>query len=88
MPYGYDHKYVYSHVGYNLKNSDMQAAVGVSQLKKLPGFIEKRNQNFQYLLSGLQEFEEILILPKSTEYAEPSWFGFPITVQKKIEFKA
>lgn len=82
LPKGYDHKYIYSHVGYNLKVSDMQAAVGVSQLKKLPKFIEKRNQNFEYLVKNLQELEDVLILPEVSENAEPSWFGFPLTVRK------
>lgn len=81
LPPGYDHKYVYSHLGYNLKVSDMQAAVGVSQLKKLPAFIEKRNRNFKYLLSKLQACEAHLILPRASAGGEPSWFGFPLSVK-------
>ena len=77
----YDHKYIYSHVGYNLKVSDMQAAIGVSQLKKLPGFIEKRRRNFEYLMSKLQGMEDVLELPRSAPDAKPSWFGFAITLK-------
>lgn len=81
LPYGYDHKYTYSHIGYNLKVTDMQAAVGVSQLKKLPGFIEKRKENFYRLYEGLKNFEDFIILPKAEAHSEPSWFGFLITVK-------
>jgi CDP-4-dehydro-6-deoxyglucose reductase, E1 len=81
LPEGYDHKYIYSHVGYNLKVSDMQAAVGVSQLKKLPGFISKRNENAKYLTSKLQHLKNIFSLPLATENSEPSWFGFPMTIK-------
>ena len=81
LPFGYDHKYVYSHLGYNLKISDMQAAIGVSQLKKLPEFIEKRRENYKKLYEGLKELEDYLILPKATENSNPSWFGFTITVK-------
>jgi CDP-6-deoxy-D-xylo-4-hexulose-3-dehydrase len=81
LPKGYDHKYTYSHVGYNLKVSDMQAAVGVSQLKKLPGFIEKRRENFSFLKNNLMHLEDKLILPFPTEGVEASWFGFPITLR-------
>jgi CDP-6-deoxy-D-xylo-4-hexulose-3-dehydrase len=81
LPKGYDHKYIYSHIGYNLKVSDMQAAVGVSQLKKLPMFIEKRNNNFKYLVEGLKHLEDKIILPKVLEKAQPSWFGFPISIK-------
>ncbi len=81
MPAGYDHKYVYSHVGYNLKVSDMQAALGVSQLKKLPSFIQKRNDNFAYLKSKLSHLQEYISLPEVTIGGEASWFGFPITVK-------
>lgn len=79
LPAGYDHKYVYSHFGYNLKATDMQAAVGVAQLKKLPGFIEKRNHNFALLYQGLSHLRDDLILPEHHPQARPSWFGFPIT---------
>lgn len=82
MPAGYDHKYVYSHVGYNLKVSDMQAALGVSQLKKLPRFIEIRNRNFEHLKSKLSHLTEFFDLPEVTSGGEASWFGFPITVKK------
>lgn len=82
LPLGYDHKYVYSHLGYNLKVTDMQAAIGVSQLSKLKDFKEKRNKNFKQLYDGLKHLDEYLILPKKTENSEPSWFGFPITMKK------
>jgi CDP-6-deoxy-D-xylo-4-hexulose-3-dehydrase len=83
LPKGYDHKYTYSHVGYNLKVSDMQAAVGVSQLKKLPHFVARRRENFDYLKSKLAHLEKQLILPRASSGSEPSWFGFPITVKKE-----
>lgn len=85
LPHGYDHKYIYSHIGYNLKVSDMQAAVGVSQLKKLPHFIEKRRENFQYLYRKLASLEGDLILPQSTAGSNPSWFGFALTVEKSAK---
>ncbi|MBL7043928.1 MAG: lipopolysaccharide biosynthesis protein RfbH [Pirellulaceae bacterium] len=81
LPSGYDHKYVYSRIGHNLKVTDMQAAVGVAQLKKLPQFIEARCRNFQYLYDGLKDMEDVLILPRATPGSEPSWFGFPIAVR-------
>ena len=87
LPYGYDHKYIYSHVGYNLKVTDMQAAVGVAQLKKLPGFIEARRRNFAALSEGLKRYEEFLILPQATRGSETSWFGFPIAIQKDAPFE-
>lgn len=83
LPKGYDHKYTYSHVGYNLKVSDMQAAIGVSQLKKLPTFVQKRRENFDHLHAGLASLENKLILPRATSGAEASWFGFPITVKQE-----
>jgi CDP-6-deoxy-D-xylo-4-hexulose-3-dehydrase len=86
LPCGYDHKYTYSHVGYNLKMTDMQAAVGVAQLQKLDGFIEARRRNFQTLREGLSELEELFLLPEPTEGAEPSWFGFPIGVRPGAPF--
>ena len=81
LPEGYDHKYTYSHLGYNLKITDMQAACGLAQLQKAKSFIEKRKQNFKYLREALSDCEEFLILPEATEHAEPSWFGFPITLR-------
>jgi CDP-6-deoxy-D-xylo-4-hexulose-3-dehydrase len=82
LPRGYDHKYVYTHIGYNLKVTDMQAAIGVAQLDKLPTFIEKRKDNFSKLLSGLKQFEEKISLPVATPKSDPCWFGFPISVRK------
>jgi CDP-6-deoxy-D-xylo-4-hexulose-3-dehydrase len=81
LPEGYDHKYTYSHLGYNLKITDMQAACGLAQLKKLPMFIKKRNSNFQYLLDGFQEFSDYFLLPETLDGAEPSWFGFPVCIK-------
>jgi len=82
LPHGYDHKYTYSHIGYNLKATDMQAAIGVSQLDKLPGFIASRNANFAHLLDRLRPLEEHLILPESLPDSHPSWFGFPLTLRE------
>ena len=82
LPHGYDHKYTYSRIGYNLKLTDMQAAVGCAQLKKLPGFVEARNRNFDTLTRLLAPLEEHLILPQATPGSVPSWFGFPITVRE------
>jgi CDP-6-deoxy-D-xylo-4-hexulose-3-dehydrase len=87
LPHGYDHKYTYSHIGYNLKVSDMQAAVGVSQLGKLTGFIARRKENFNYLKAALQPLEEHLILPRCDPAADPSWFGFPIGVRAETPFR-
>lgn len=81
LPYGYDHKYTYSHLGYNLKISDMQAACGLAQLKRLPGFIEKRNANFEYLKERLVSVTDFIELTEATENSTPSWFGFPITLK-------
>jgi CDP-6-deoxy-D-xylo-4-hexulose-3-dehydrase len=81
LPEGYDHKYTYSHFGYNLKMTDMQAAVGVAQLAKLPSFVEARRRNFAYLANRLAPFREHLRLPKATERSNPSWFGFLMSVQ-------
>lgn len=81
LPAGYDHKYIYSHIGYNLKVTDMQAAVGVAQLQKLDQFIETRNRNFKILYDGLSDLQEYLILPEATEGSQPSWFGFPIAMR-------
>jgi len=86
LPEGYDHKYTYSHIGYNLKATDMQAAVGVAQLAKLPAFIEARRRNFQVLWQGLSDLAEFFILPQATPGSDPSWFGFPITVADDAPF--
>jgi CDP-6-deoxy-D-xylo-4-hexulose-3-dehydrase len=86
LPYGYDHKYTYSHIGYNLKLTDMQAAVGVAQLKKLPEFIAARRKNFNRLYQGLKKYEEFFILPQTTPKSEPSWFGFLLTVRPGAPF--
>jgi CDP-4-dehydro-6-deoxyglucose reductase, E1 len=86
LPCGYDHKYTYSHIGYNLKLTDMQAAIGVSQLGKLPEFIERRKANFRALRQGLADLEEFFILPEATPNSDPSWFGFPIAVRPGAPF--
>jgi len=86
LPYGYDHKYIYSHIGYNLKMTDMQAAVGLSQLKRLPSFIETRRSNFRYLYERLKPYEDVLLLPESIPDAKPSWFGFPLGVRENAPF--
>jgi CDP-6-deoxy-D-xylo-4-hexulose-3-dehydrase len=87
LPCGYDHKYIYSHIGYNLKLSDMQAAVGVSQLKKLPAFIAARRANFKRLYEGLSDLQEFFSLPQATPDSDPSWFGFPIAVKPESGLK-
>jgi CDP-6-deoxy-D-xylo-4-hexulose-3-dehydrase len=86
LPCGYDHKYTYSHIGYNLKPTDMQAALGVAQLEKLPAFIEARRDNFAYLLNKLRGSEARLMLPEATAGSTPSWFGFPIGVREDAGF--
>jgi CDP-6-deoxy-D-xylo-4-hexulose-3-dehydrase len=86
LPCGYDHKYTYSHIGYNLKLTDMQAAVGVSQLRKLPGFVAARRANFARLKEGLRDLEEFFIMPEATPGSDPSWFGFPIAVRPGAPF--
>ena len=86
LPCGYDHKYTYSHIGYNLKPTDMQAALGVSQISKLPHFIERRKENFKYLKNALLPLEDVLVLPVATEDSDPSWFGFPIAVREDAPF--
>lgn len=87
LPEGYDHKYTYSHIGYNLKATDMQAAIGTAQLQKLPGFIEARKANFKRLLQGLKDLSDVFILPKATEGSDPSWFGFPLAVRQEAPFE-
>ena len=82
LPAGYDHKFTYSHIGYNLKATDLQAAVGVAQLKKLPGFIAARRENFAKLHAALSDLSDIFILPEATAHSDPSWFGFPLAVRK------
>jgi CDP-6-deoxy-D-xylo-4-hexulose-3-dehydrase len=86
LPYGYDHKYVYSHFGYNLKVTDMQAAIGCAQLKKLPGFVDARKKNWQLLKDGLAGLENVLLLPEATTDSDPSWFGFLITIREESGF--
>lgn len=86
LPEGYDHKYIYSHIGYNLKLTDMQAAVGVAQLKKLNRFIQIRKHNFETIYRGLEVFSPELILPEPLENSEPAWFGFPITISATAPF--
>jgi CDP-6-deoxy-D-xylo-4-hexulose-3-dehydrase len=81
LPEGYDHKYTYSHLGYNLKSGDIQAAIGLAQLDRLDSFVALRRRNWAYLLSALKNLEEFLILPKATENSNPSWFGFALTVR-------
>src|ERR1022692_1473949 len=87
LPCGYDHKYIYSHIGYNLKATDMQAALGASQLTKLPEFIAARKRNFETLREGLRGLEEFFILPEATAGSDPSWFGFPIAVRPGAPFR-
>lgn len=82
LPKGYDHKYVYSHLGYNLKATDLQAAIGAAQLKKLPGFVEKRRENWNYLREHLKDMEEYFVLPEITPHSIPSWFGFMLMVKE------
>ena len=81
LPEGYDHKYVYSHFGYNLKVTDMQAAIGCEQLKKFPEFIKKRRHNWNYLRESLKDIENVFILPEAASYSEPSWFGFLLSIR-------
>lgn len=87
LPQGYDHKYVYSHFGYNLKVTDMQAAIGVEQLKKLPSFIERRRRNWDRLYKRLEEIQDKVILPQAMENSRPSWFGFLISIKPETEIK-
>jgi CDP-6-deoxy-D-xylo-4-hexulose-3-dehydrase len=84
LPEGYDHKYIYSHIGYNLKATDMQAALGLSQLAKLDGFVAARQKNFDHLYAKLSGVSG-LMLPQATEHSKPSWFGFPITLEPELD---
>ena len=86
LPYGYDHKYTYGHAGYNLKITDMQAAVGLAQMEHLEGFIADRKRNFDLLTEGLARFEDVLILPKATPNSDPSWFGYTLSVRRDAGF--
>jgi CDP-4-dehydro-6-deoxyglucose reductase, E1 len=87
LPQGYDHKYIYSHIGYNMKITDMQAACGLAQLNKLEKFIKKRKENFEFLKNNLTELEDIIILPKKENNSDPSWFGFPISIKNNSKVK-
>ncbi len=87
LPCGYDHKYTYSHLGYNLKITDMQAACGLAQLDRIDEFIRKRRTNFTFLKKQLESYEEFFILPEATPNSDPSWFGFPITIHEKAPFE-
>jgi CDP-6-deoxy-D-xylo-4-hexulose-3-dehydrase len=87
LPHGYDHKYIYSHMGFNLKITDMQAAVGVAQLEHLDGFVQARRRNFDRLKDGLRDLEEYFILPEATPNSQPSWFGFVITLRDDAPFR-
>lgn len=86
LPYGYDHKYIYSHFGYNLKATDLQAAIGCAQLEKLPAFIKARKKNWQKLRDGLADLKDVFILPEAAKNSDPSWFGFLLTVKKESGF--
>ena len=86
LPCGYDHKYTYSHIGYNLKATDMQAALGASQIEKLPYFIERRKENFRILRVALEPYANVLLLPEATPDSDPSWFGFPFGVRENAPF--
>jgi CDP-6-deoxy-D-xylo-4-hexulose-3-dehydrase len=87
LPFGYDHKYVYSHIGYNLRVTDMQAAIGCAQLGKLPGFIEARKRNFKSLYNVFEKYSDYFILPEAGKRSDPSWFGFPVLVKDSAPFK-
>jgi CDP-6-deoxy-D-xylo-4-hexulose-3-dehydrase len=86
LPAGYDHKYIFSHIGYNLKATDLQAAVGIAQLRRVPSFVARRRENFAGLLKTLEPFQDVLLLPRSDPRAEPCWYAFPITVRPEARF--
>ena len=86
LPYGYDHKYVYSHIGYNLKMTDIQAAIGLEQLRKLDGFCRARRDNVKAWINGFKKYEDYFVLPEATEGSDPAWFAFPVTVREKAGF--
>jgi len=86
LPFGYDHKYIYSHIGYNLKVTDMQAAIGVEQLKKLPNIIKRRKENFELLFNEMKKYQEYFVLPIRTDNSDPSWFGFHIQLKEDAPF--
>ncbi len=86
LPYGYDHKYIYSHIGFNLKPTDIQAAIGLAQLEKLPIFIKTRKKNFDFLYQALKKYEKFFILPNWDKNTDPCWFGFMIVLKEKCPF--
>jgi len=86
LPKGYDHKYVYSHIGYNLKMTDMQAAIGAAQMDKLQAFTDRRKENFRLITEGLRGLEDFFILPQATVHSDPSWFAYILTLQKNVPF--
>lgn len=86
LPAGYDHKYIYSHFGYNLKATEMQASIGVAQLKKFPTFVERRKENFNFLKNSLKDLEKYFVLPQATPGSDPSWFGFLLTIKDNAGF--
>ena len=86
LPFGYDHKYTYSHLGYNMKITDMQAACGLAQLERLEIFIKKRKENFNFLYKNLKSSDEFLILPEAEKNSDPSWFGFPLSLKKNNRY--
>jgi len=84
LPEGYDHKYIYSHIGYNLKPTDLQAAIGVVQADRIPEFVGKRRRNFSKLYHALEPYQDFIVLPRLDPRSEPAWFGFPITVKNRV----
>jgi CDP-6-deoxy-D-xylo-4-hexulose-3-dehydrase len=88
LPEGYDHKYIYSHIGYNLKPTDLQAAIGVVQADRIPEFVGKRRQNFSKLYHALEPYQDFIVLPRLDPRSQPAWFGFPITVKNRVSKRA